>query len=53
MVTRIIDLTMHVEEGMQTFPSHCHPEHTDPSHADYAFVKEFPTWGFLKFKVIN
>jgi SAM-dependent methyltransferase len=32
---------------------YCHPEHTDPSHADYAFAKEFPIWDFFKFKVIK
>jgi SAM-dependent methyltransferase len=30
-----------------------HPEHTDPTHGDYKYAKEFPIWDFLKFKVIN
>lgn len=32
---------------------YCHPEHTDPSHADYAYAKEFPIWDFFTFKVMN
>lgn len=32
---------------------YCHPEPTDPSHADYTYAKEFPIWDFFKFKAIN
>jgi|GEM_PF-769833 len=31
---------------------YCHPEHTDPTHTDYAYGREFPIWDFLKFKVM-
>ena len=32
---------------------YCHPKHTDPNHADYAYAKEFPIWDFMTFKAVN
>lgn len=32
---------------------YCHPEPSDPSHADYAYARKFPIWDFFKFKVIK
>lgn len=32
---------------------YCHPEHSDPSHVDYTYAKEFPLWDFFRFKVID
>jgi SAM-dependent methyltransferase len=31
---------------------YCHPQHTEPAHPDYMFVKEFPIWDFMRFKVV-
>jgi SAM-dependent methyltransferase len=53
VVPNLGDMLKPLAEAGFGLVKYCHPEHTDPSHADYAYANEFPIWDFFKFKAIN